>query len=322
MDNNIINVQAQLEFIDDTDTAEAAVGLNPYFQWAKIIVTDDQPNLNKQRIPSEEFDNIIRTGVFTPIKMTFSEISKGHKEAFGKVIGTLTQLIKEGNRVIGLAALWKKERPEDIGMLKDMYEKGTPPNVSWEMAFRNNSVDDDGIESLLDTSLTGLTIVSNPAYAGRTSFVAMSSVEDQEETNVEELEQLKEKVTELETNLSTVNDELTQAKAELDELRTYKKTIEDEKLENERFSAIKEKFVSAGITKNDEYFESNREKLLSITDEALTFMIQEIVAFSSNASVNENKNIDAPNFAGEQPKSKKLSPAELGRALRDGKISK
>lgn len=171
-----INLNTKLELVDELDgEAFAAISLNPMYQWAKIVVTDDQPNANKHRVPLEEFDNIIKTGIFAPIKMAESGISRGHDEALGKPIGTITQLTKVNNRIIALAALWKKERPESIELLKEMYSKGTPPNVSWELSYAESKIETDEVEALYGISLTALTVVSAPAYTGRTPFVAMAS---------------------------------------------------------------------------------------------------------------------------------------------------
>ena len=56
------NLSATLEFISefgDDNEAMASISLNPNFRWAKIRVCDDMPNANNQRIPVEEFDNLI-----------------------------------------------------------------------------------------------------------------------------------------------------------------------------------------------------------------------------------------------------------------------
>lgn len=320
MEENKILLQTQIELIEqDLTEAEAAVSLNPYFQWAKIIVTDDLPNLNNQRIPLDEFANIIKTGVSTPIKMTFAKVSDGHKEAMGKIIGTITQLMQEENKIVALAALWKKERPNDIEMLKDMYNRGTPPNVSWEISFAESQKEDTGVEALYGTALTGLAIVGNPAYAGRTAFVAMASKEE-EESNVEELEQLTQAKETLEKELAEIKEKLEASAAELEDLRQYKKEIEDAKALEEKFAAVKTKFTEAGIEKDDEYFTTNKEKLLGLSEDALDFMIQELVSFAAKTKTDgeastKDKTVEIPQFSGSG--NGKLSPRELGKKLRE-----
>lgn len=329
-----LNINANLELIQENtelNEAFASVSLNPYFQWAKIVVLDDVKNTNKQRIPEEEFVNIIKTGRFAPIKMADGEISDGHQEAYGRPIGTLTQLAQEGNKILALAALWKKERPDEIAMLKDMYEKGTPPNVSWELAFED-SRDEDGVEVLLGTALTGLAVVGLPAYAGRTKFVAMSSKNNKEEDSVEEelntlkteVAQLKETVGDLTNKLEAKTTELDTATAELETLRTYKEEVEAEKAKAEKLASVKAKFTEAGIEKDSEYFAEKEELLLSLSDEALDFMIQELVAFSANAENNNStaseKKTKIPAVTNTEGNVK--DPKELGRLLRESKSKK
>jgi len=317
MEENKIILNAQMEFMDDPNVAEAATADNPFFQWAKIVVTDDKPNLNKQRIPLDEFGNLIKSGLFTPIKMTISEISKGHKEAVGKVIGTIAQLTQYDDKLIALAAFWKKERPEDLEMLKDMYLKGMPPNVSWEVAFAESTLEEDGVEALSGTKLTGMTVVSNPAYGGRTPFIAMSSAETQED-QVEELDEYKEKVTALEKKLSDLEASLTEKEATLAELQEYKTKIEEAKAADEKFAAIKDKFKNAGIEKTDEYFTTNRDKFLDMKDTDVDFMIQELIAFKSSA-IAEDKTLKVPNLQGGNSGKEKYTPAELGKLLRENR---
>lgn len=179
-DKQTIQITSDIELLSDGD-AFASVSLNPLYQWAKLVVCDSDPNGNKQQIEENEFDNLIKTGINSPVKMAERKISNGHEEAFGHAIGVVSQLKKEGNKLLALAALWKKERPDDIAMLKSMYTKGNPPNVSWEISYENSEIV-DGVEKLKGCILNGLAVVAMPAYQGRTPFVAMSSLEVEEVT--------------------------------------------------------------------------------------------------------------------------------------------
>lgn len=331
MTNKIsLDVEVQLLKIgDELGEAFASQSLNPFFQWAKIIVTDDEPNLNKQRIPLEEFNNLIKTGLYTPIKMTESEISDGHEVAQGKPVGTITQMAVDGNRLIALSALWKRERPDDIDLLKKMYSEGNPPQVSWELSFSESKEENDGVEALYGTSLNGLTILSNPAYAGRTPFIAMSEKKNKEAYSVEELEKAKETISSLEEQMKELQakyDELVKtskaSEDELETLREFKKEIDAKAEEVAKMDEIKSKFDEAGIEKNDEFFSSEKERLLAMDENALDFLIQELVAFAdriANASDDDddedNDKVDIPPIPGK--KVEKLTPAELGRKLRE-----
>lgn len=330
---NKINFPIKFELIEGIDSlteygeATASINLNPNFQWAKIIVTDDKPNENKHRIPQEEFDNLIKTGVYAPIKMASLGQDLDHDTAMGKPIGAMAKFIKENNRLITLAALWKRERPDEITALKDMYVKGMPPQVSWEISYSEDSPEDNGVVALRNTCLDGITVVSNPAYAGRTPFTAMSS-KKLEDKNVDELElakakisELENKIKELESSLAEKEASLSTASTELTELREFKNTVEKERADAERFKAIKQKFSDAKIEKDDTYFESQRQTLLAMEDSALDFMIQELTAFaeklSATSSKNDGKEIKIPNIEGKEPKD--LTPKELGQALRESK---
>jgi len=312
MNDKLLNLKTEIELLNDEE-AFASVSLNPRYQWAKIVVTDDQPNVNKQKVPIEEFENLIKTGILSPIKMEYGKIA-GHEEAVAKPIGVISQMVQESNKLIALAALWKREREEDITVLKKMYTDGTPPQVSWEISYAESEIDDDGVETLKGTILNGLAIVSRPAYAGRTPFVAMSSDNNEEETQVEELEQAKAKVAELETALSEKVVELEKKEEELTALKEFKAEVEDKEAKAEKMKNILKKFEDAGISKEDTYFEENKEKLLGMSEELLDFMIQELVAFSENhaeaSTKNKIPNVPATSFNLSDPK-------ELARALRE-----
>ena len=87
----------QVELIKDKEykfsEASTAVSLNPMLNWMKFVLLDDLPNGNKQRVPKEEFDNIIKTGIHMPIKVSAGEISPGHQGTFP--IGVITNLMVE-----------------------------------------------------------------------------------------------------------------------------------------------------------------------------------------------------------------------------------
>lgn len=320
---NKIYVDTSIELLNEE--AYASISLNPLFQWAKIVVTDDQPNGNRQRIPQEEFDNIIRTGILTPIKMEFGKIAD-HQEAKGKPIGVFSSFIKEANKLIGLAALWKKEREEDVTMLKDMFLKNLPPQVSWELAFTESEIKDE-VEDLKGIIFNGAVIVANPAYKGRTPFIAMASEGGDVDNKLKELEDrvaelekskaevekskqdLEAQLTELKTALSEKDNLLSTKDAELEDLKAYKDEIEKAKAELDKISSIKTKFQEAGIEKDDEYFIENKDRFLVMEEPVLDFVIQELVAFSST----ENKAQASTN------KIPKITNKELGIDLTDPK---
>lgn len=154
------------------EAAASAIATDQVVTWAKFILTDDKPNANRQRIPAEEFDNLIKTGIHKPIKMAFKQIADGHEDA--RPLGVITNLTKEGNKVIALAALWNHEREEDVAKVKDLVQSGKPVNVSWEILYGRER-QENGVTDLLDTVLKAVAIVGMPAYAGRTQLLAVAA---------------------------------------------------------------------------------------------------------------------------------------------------
>jgi hypothetical protein len=100
--------------------ASASISLNPNVAWMKFLLTDDQHNANKQRIPREEFANVLRTGLFMPLKMAYGEVSEGHDDTFP--LGVMTHLKTEGNSIQALAALWDRER-HSVEFLRQRYSR-------------------------------------------------------------------------------------------------------------------------------------------------------------------------------------------------------
>jgi hypothetical protein len=310
----------ETEFEIVEDEALASVGNNPTFRWCKFVLTDDLPNLNKNRIPESEFDNLIRTGLYAPIKMAATEIRDGHDKSIP--LGTITSLKKEGNTVKGLAALWSLERSEDVDLVKKAYDSGKPLNLSWEILYKGTEEEPDGVTALKDTVLRATTLVGLPAYGGRTPILQVASVDEHVENenlteeNTEgdlELEELKQehetllaKYAELETNYTTLS-------TEKEELLQYKKNIEDKEAEVAKFEAIKQKFVEAGLTREETYFVENKERLLAMAEDALDFMLQDLVAFGAKSEeVASTKLPVIPVKIND-----KLTPKELAKKMRE-----
>jgi hypothetical protein len=304
---------SEFELMDDV--ALASVSLNPTFRWCKFVLTDDQPNANKHRIPQDEFDNLIRTGINAPIKMAANHIADGHENAYP--LGVITSLQKSGNKILGLAALWAEERKDDVDLIKKHYDEGQPVNLSWEVLYSSEDYEDD-VKVLKGTVLRATTFVGLPAYQGRTPILQVASTEG---TNLE-LEQALEKITELEASLETLkaeldskSTELESVKAEKEELASFKATIEAEKEKDEKLAAIKTKFKEAGIEKEEKYFEDNAERLIAMPENDFDFMLQELVSFAANHVATSSTQI--PNFNSNN--DNKLTPKEIARKLRENK---
>jgi chromosome segregation ATPase len=149
------------------------------------------------------------------------------------------------------------------------------------------------------------------------------------EDSTVELEQLKQRVAELEAELATAKASLEEKESarasletekasmetELAELRAFKKEIDDEVAKAEKLDGIKAKFAEAKLEKGDEWFTANEEKLLNTDEASLDFMIQELVAFSATAS-EHNDSGRIPNLPGEPGE---VSIKEIVKALKERK---
>lgn len=317
MEKLIFDVK-DFKFIDDDEEADASVSLNPTFRWCKFILTDDQPNKNKRRVPQDEFDNLIQTGIFAPIKMAVGEIKPGHDDSMP--LGVITALKKENNYIQGLAALWSKERPEDVEFVKKSYDEGKPLQLSWEILYSELVAEDNGVEALKGTALRATTFVGMPAYAGRTPVLEVASTDEEATTTLEEkdldrIEELEAKVEELTQSLATKTTELETVVAEKEALAQFKADVEKEQANSAKLLQIKTKFTEAGIGKDETYFTENSEKLLSLDENTLDFMVQELVAFAAAHKDTEDKSSTnrVPNFTSDNTS---FNAKELGRQLR------
>ena len=282
------DVQLMVDKLEiDEMAASASISLNPNVAWMKFLLTDDQHNANKQRIPREEFANVLRTGLFMPLKMAYGEVSEGHDDTFP--LGVMTHLKTEGNSIQALAALWDRERHEDVEFLRNRYSEGKGIDISWELTYTDEDVEEEGV-ALKNVSMNAATIVGMPAYQGRTTALALSSVEKEgdsmdtiEKTEHERLlneqkGQFEAQIAELQASLTTVQTELDALKPQYEELANYKQTIEEAEAKKTKLASIKDKFKDAGLDITDEYFTEKEEALASMTDEQLEFFIQELVA--------------------------------------------
>lgn len=315
----------------------AALSMNPTIRWIKFVLTDDQPNYNKQRVPQEEFANLMKTGVHMPIKMARKYIRDGHE--FSVPIGTITSLGRKENLIEGIAALWSKEFPNEVGVLEQMNAEGTAPQLSWEILYKSSVKEEGEIEALHDIALSAATIVNMPAYEGRTPIVGMASQE-------EERKIMDEKITELENKLaeqSRINGELT---VKLDEatrkvvdfetlstkvtelentnkdLATFKEGVEASKARQEKLIGITQLFEKAGVELPAEYLEGEKaEKLLAMNMESLEFLIQDQALFAPKQKKGEagkkklGSQTDLPNVSSDEGEN--LTPSEIAKKLKE-----
>lgn len=350
---DIVKLNIDEDISDLPKEVLAAISKNPTLKWIKFVLTDDAPNANKQRIPREEFNNLVQTGIHMPIKMSQGYIREGHEYAVP--IGSITSLIERDRFVEGIAGLWAKEYPGEIGLLRDMAGTDEKPQLSWEILYGDSSTNDEGIESFSDTSLAAATVVGMPAYEGRTPITLMASkdsdadykIKTEEFDKMEEtLKALQDRVDELKGEKETLEesvDTLTEANetlqgefdslsTEKEELSEFKAEIEATKEREEKLEALVTLFSESGIDLPEDYLEDEdrREKLLAMDLSQLEFLMQDLSIFASgeeeeNEEGNEEKASKKKHLGSNitlNPKgerAKEMTPSEIAKAMRDEK---
>lgn len=343
---DIVQLIDENEVQSEMGAAFASFMLNPSVTWVKFVLTDDMTNANGQRVPKEEFASLLRSGIHMPVKMAVGKINQGHEGS--SPLGTITHLKEIENEdgtsaVVALAALWGQERPEDVKLIKERFQKKEPVDISWEILYRDEIPNEaKGSRDLSGTALRAATIVGDPAYQGRTPILAVASKQEEKdpaklaEEELNEIETLKAQVAELENKLAEATKQLeakasaesekdaeiarlTEENKELVSLREYKAAIEAEAAKIEKLDNIKKKFVEAGIEKDDSFFSENGEKLASMDETALDFMVQELKAFaeSSKTSVASKTTKKIPNLVGSEEEVDLADPKVLAKLLRE-----
>jgi len=281
------NVLAQP--LDKEGQAQAAQTFaDTHSLWVKFIFTDDQPNDNKQAVAQTEYASIIDTGVHKPFKKaTGDALSDNHNPVIP--IGTIVEMSQEGNTVIGLAAVWEPEFPEEAASIREAHEKGERLDVSWELFYEDSTHDDTGVEWLQGVSTRAVALVGQPAYDGRTPVLAVATKQDKQEGDKNmELEKALERVKELEGANAVLESGMVEAKASLEELlelktevetlREFKIKVEEDEARSALVSKRMKKFSEAGIEMTDEEFEAAADKWLSMDDDAFEFILTQLVS--------------------------------------------
>lgn len=159
--------------------AFASIMVNPTVVWAKFILTDDMRNGNGQRIPKEEFANLMKSGIHMPVKMAKGEIARGHDGS--EPLGSITHLkeiqMPDGSSaIVALAALWGEERPADVTFIRQRFAEQNPVDISWEILYEDASYNEElNSIDLFGTVLRAATFVGDPAYQGRTRVLSVAA---------------------------------------------------------------------------------------------------------------------------------------------------
>jgi hypothetical protein len=102
-----------------------------------LIITDFEPNSNKQGIPKSEADNIIRYAISSPLKINFDGLDyHGHKNAIP--IGPITSAFASNDNgrdvIAGEAVVWNDIYEDVADHLKVAFAEGL--GTSWEIYYK------------------------------------------------------------------------------------------------------------------------------------------------------------------------------------------
>lgn len=189
-------------------SSQLAVANNPLQSRVEIILTDFEPNLNKQGVPLSERDNIMRSALNMPLKINFDgEDFYGHSGAIplGPIIKVWDDTHNGRSVIKGEAIIWTEHYKDVAEHIKALFDTGV--GTSWEIYYADSELDSEGVEWLHDTVFAGTCVVDTPAYGPeRTRILAiaeklgetMGKTEAQSKTEAEA-----EDVSNVDTNVDT-----------------------------------------------------------------------------------------------------------------------
>lgn len=149
---------------------------HPFQTKVTLILTDFEPNRNKQGVPRAEAENILRTALYTPIKINYDgESYGGHVGAIpiGPIVAAYAANDNGSDVIAGEAIIWNDIYENIDEHLKQAFAEGV--GTSWEIYFENSHKDDNGIQWLEECVFGGTCVVDKPAYgSNRTRFLAIA----------------------------------------------------------------------------------------------------------------------------------------------------
>lgn len=176
-----------------------------------LIITDFEPNGNKQGIPESEKQNIIHYALNMPLKISFD--GKGYAGHTGAIpVGPIINVYESednGRRVIaGDAIIWNEVYDDIADHLKVAFSEGI--GTSWEIFYDSIDTDSNGNQWLHGCIFAGTAIVQVPAYGpNRTRVLAIA----------EQLAEHADKMMEITEKMSD--------KAQADDLSTTRQDLTD-----------------------------------------------------------------------------------------------
>jgi len=161
-----------------TGFIQAIASSHPLQTRLSLILTDFEPNTNKQGIPKSEAENIIRSALYMPVKINFDgDDYHGHTGAYpiGPIVMAETATDNGRDVIMGEAVIWNREYEDVAEHLKIAFAEGI--GTSWEIFYDESKTkkDDNGIQWLEGCVFAGTCVVNTPAYGPeRTRLLAIA----------------------------------------------------------------------------------------------------------------------------------------------------
>lgn len=253
---------------------------HPGLRNVSFIFCDNQPNDNGQGVQREDFAEVMRSAIGTPIKMKFlGQTVSGH---VGSIPIGFIESMKEVEvdaekniyQLVANGVLFAHEYPDEIEYLEESFAEGKAPGISFEMGYRDE-LKDKGITWLKNLVTRAATFVRTPAYGNRTALLALASnTELNTEEFIHELAELVAKSPKIsdEGGNNIVEKELEEAKAKIAELEKLlaesKASAETAVAENVTLTAENTTLQTSLKESNDKLAEyAEKEKLASRTEQ-------------------------------------------------------
>jgi hypothetical protein len=309
--NKVRNNDGTIDLIDPTLKAATVVGVGAYFGRARITAMAAKKT-NKTTI---EVDKWGKTYVENLPDSSFLMIDRGgEKDLDGRTFP----------RELRHFPVKDDKGLYDESKLREALVEAGKSNIPTPVLLSLKKT----VTTLLDKIEAGASLEEISEEYGSVAIENIVMEEDKVE-----LEQLKQQVIDLQAKLdaalaslqekeqarASLETEKTAMETELAELQAFKKEIDDEVAKVQKLEGIKAKFAEAKLEKDDAYFTDNSEKLLSLDEPALDFMVQELAAFSAKASLEDDKTdktTKVPDLPGEPSE---VSISEIVKALKERK---
>lgn len=138
------------------------------------------------------------------------------------------------------------------------------------------------------------------------------------------LEESKASISTLEADIAALKEELNTRTTELTGLKEFKASLDAEVERQEKLSAIRTKFSEAGVSKADDYFDSNADKLLKLDAELLDLLISESKAGQTAQTGESQASNDTtiPAIVGDGQEGSEVSVQDMAKYLRERRGTK